>query len=338
MKIAVVGCGAVGSFYGAKLCRAGHQTHFLLRSDYDAVRRGGVSIRSVDGDFQVRPSCARHPSEIGPCDLVLIGLKTTANGEFPRLIPALVGQGTLVVTLQNGLGNEEKLAALLAPNQILGGLCFVCLNRVAPGVIVHTAHGHVVLGEFEGGPRARTQTLAAAFQRAAIPCAMSENLAATHWEKLTWNIPFNGLGVAGAAGLEAVQRGALAWRQPIGRCLATDRLLGDSRWESLLRELMWEVVQAARAKGYNLPDSVVNAQIERTRIMGAYRASTLIDFERGLPLEMESMFLEPLRQAQSAGVAAPRLTALCAVLGALEARRAEGPGAVVQHPCPRHAS
>ncbi|MGB7769431.1 MAG: 2-dehydropantoate 2-reductase N-terminal domain-containing protein [Verrucomicrobiia bacterium] len=128
MKIAVVGCGALGSFYGAKLCRLGQDVYFLLRSDYDAVRQNGVAIRSIDGDFHLQPKCARTPDEIGACDLVLIGLKTTADDQFPKLLPPLVGRRTAVVTLQNGLGNEEQLARLFPAEQIMGGLCFVCLS------------------------------------------------------------------------------------------------------------------------------------------------------------------------------------------------------------------
>jgi len=320
MKVAVVGCGALGSFYGARLCGAGHEVHFLLRSDYEAVRRQGVCIRSLEGDLVVRPRCAREPHEIGFCDVVLIGLKTTANHEFPRLVPPLAGPETMVVTLQNGLGNEEALAALLGPQNILGGLCFVCLNRIAPGVIVHAAHGKVILGEFQRRPLARTHTLAEWFRQAAVPCQVSEDLAATHWEKLVWNIPFNGLGVAGSAGYEAVTGGPLPTE--IGPCLPTDRLLAEPRWEEWVRKLMWEVVRAGRAKGCAIPDEVVEHQIERTRTMRDYKASTLIDFERGLPLELESMFLEPLRQAREAGVAVPGLTALCRVLQALEDMRA----------------
>ncbi|HEX4342955.1 MAG TPA: 2-dehydropantoate 2-reductase N-terminal domain-containing protein, partial [Verrucomicrobiae bacterium] len=112
MKIAVVGCGAVGSYYGAMLSRDGHDVHFLLRSDYEVVRRDGVSVHSVNGDFQVRPTPARLPSEIGVADLVLIALKTTANDQFQKLLPPLVGPKTIVLTLQNGLGNEEALAKL----------------------------------------------------------------------------------------------------------------------------------------------------------------------------------------------------------------------------------
>src|SRR6185369_853463 len=112
MKIAVVGCGAVGSFYGAKLLRAGQEVHFLLRTDYDVVRRKGVFIRSPEGDFNVRPRCAKTPEEIGPSDLVLIGLKATANDQFKKLLPPLAGKNTAVLTLQNGLGNEEALAKM----------------------------------------------------------------------------------------------------------------------------------------------------------------------------------------------------------------------------------
>ena len=152
MKIGVVGCGALGSYYGAKLCRAGREVHFLLRSDYDAVRRRGVRVQSVEGDFRAHPRCARAPEQIGVCNLVLIALKTTANEQFPRLLPPLVGPNTAVVTLQNGLGNEAPLAALFGAEKILGGLCFVCLNRIGPGLVHHLAHGSVVLGEYQRWP------------------------------------------------------------------------------------------------------------------------------------------------------------------------------------------
>jgi 2-dehydropantoate 2-reductase len=323
MKIAIVGCGAVGSFYGAKLRRIGQDVHFLLRSDYDAVRRSGVTVRSFEGDFHVQPECARTPDEIGVCDVVLIGLKTTANDQFPKLLPPLIGRQTAVVTLQNGLGNPEQLARLLSPEQILSGLCFVCLNRVKPGVIHHMEYGMIVLGEFQRRAGPRTHGLAAMFRNAGVPCKVTDNLAQAQWEKLVWNIPFNGLGVAGAAGYDAFAHPPSTGSHlpSVGPCLPTDKLLADLRWEKLLRDLMREVIAAAGALGFEIPVSYAEEQIERTRTMGAYRASTLLDFERGRPLELESMFLEPLRRAQSAGVPVPRLAALCAVLTALDKHR-----------------
>lgn len=318
MKIAVVGCGALGSYYGAKLARAGEEVHFLLRSDYDAVRRRGVFIESPDGNFNVRVRCARTPQEIGESDLVLIGLKTTANDQFAALLPPLVSSRTAIVTLQNGLGNEEALASLFPVEQILGGLCFVCLNRIEPGVIRHMDHGMVVLGEFKRWPEPRTHEIADRFKHAGITCKVTDNLARAHWEKLVWNVPFNGLGVASAAGYGVFENPALPV-QRASECLTTDKLLADPRWEVVARELMLEVIAAANALGHGVPAEMAEKQIVRTRTMGAYKASTIVDFERNQPLELESLFGEPLRQANSAGVVTPRLQRLVEVLRALVA-------------------
>jgi 2-dehydropantoate 2-reductase len=324
MKIGIVGCGAVGSYYGAMLARDGHEVHFLLRSDYEQVRRNGVQILSPKGDFNARPRCAKSPEQIGVCDFVLIALKTTANETFSRLLPPLVGSATGVVTLQNGLGNEEQLAKLIPAEQVMGGLCFVCLNRIAPGVIRHLDHGTIVLGEFQRWPEPRTHDLASAIRHSGVVCKVTDNLARAHWEKLIWNVPFNGLGVASAAGHAAVS-GPMAPIGAIGECLTTDRLLAQPRWENLVRELMLEVIAAANALGLRVDESLADHQIERTRTMGAYKASTLLDFEMGRPLELESLFFEPLRQAQRAGVKTPRLSVLCDVLRQLDAATTNQP-------------
>jgi 2-dehydropantoate 2-reductase len=317
MKIAIVGCGALGSFYGAKLCRDHREVHFLLRSDYDVVRRKGVTIRGKDGDFNVRPKCARTPAAIGQCDLVIIGLKTTANDQLCKLLPPLVAPHTAVLTLQNGLGNEEKLAEMVRPEQIVGGLAFVCLHRVAPGAVHHIDHGNIVIGEFRRWPEPRTHDIATMFRHAGVPCHVTDNLSRARWEKLSWNIPFNGLGVASSAGLEALEA-----RQParaVQPCLTTDKLLEDPRWSVVVLEVMKEVIAAGCGLGLDLPDSLVEKQMARTLTMGAYKPSTVLDFENGLPLELEALFLEPLRQAQSVRVPTPWLASLCRVLRDLSA-------------------
>jgi 2-dehydropantoate 2-reductase len=321
MKIAVVGCGALGSFYAARITQTGEAVHCLLRTDYDAVRQHGLRIQSIDGDFHVQPQCARDPVEIGPCDLVLIGLKTTANHLFPRLLPPLVGPHTTVLTLQNGLGNESALAALFGSERVAGGLCFVCLNRVAPGVIRHTAHGLVVMGEYQHPATPRIHRVGALFERAGVPCRITDQLEAAHWEKLVWNVPFNGLGVAGVLPIGVLLHGNLPPSVRPGPCLTTDQLLGDPAWERLARELMLEIVATARALGYPLDDQLAEQNIERTRVMGAYKASTLVDYERGMPLEIDALFREPLRQAQTQGIPTPRLAALCRVLEQLDPAR-----------------
>lgn len=323
MKIAIVGAGALGSYYGAKLCRDGNETHFLLRSDFEHVRRHGVEVKGVDEGFHARPRCARMPEEIGICDLVIIGLKTTANGEFQKLLPPLVGSHTAVLTLQNGLGNEEALAQLFPVEQILGGLCFVSLNRVAPGVIQHINGGRILFGEFRRWPEPRTHDLATLFRHAGIPCQVADDLALAHWLKLVWNIAFNGLGVAGVVGYDAVMAGEVPSSFVPSPVLPTDQLLGDPQWLAVVHELMLEVIAIAIGLGHAIGPADAESEIERTRGMGTYRASTLIDYERGSPLELVSLFLEPLRQARAAKVPAVRLEAVCRVLTGLAARRGQ---------------
>jgi len=320
MKIGIVGCGALGSYYGAKLCRDGQEVHFLLRSDYDVVRRNGVRIFSNEGDFHVNPKCAREPGEIGVCDLVLVGLKTTANDQFSRLLSLLVGGETAILTLQNGLGNEAQLAELFAPEKIMGGLCFVCVNRLEPGKIQVTDRGKILMGEFGRWPEPRTHDIASMFRHAGVTCKVTDNLEQAHWEKLVWNVPFNGLGVAGAAGYTAVFSGKLAETDRLGACLTTGDLLSDPLWEQMVRGLMGEVISTAHALGFKIPAETAEKQITRTRAMPPYKASTLIDFERGLSLELNALFFEPLRRAKAAGIPTPRLSALCDVLNQLNCR------------------
>ena len=314
MKIGVVGCGALGTYYGARLTQGGHEVHFLLRSDYHTVRRQGVRISSWQGDCSAQPQCANRPQDIGHCELTLVTLKTTANNRLVDLVPPLVGPKTLILTLQNGLGNEAALATIFGPDNILGGLCFICVNRIAPGCIRHLAHGKIVIGEYGRPLSRRLFSLASSFDKAGIPCTAVDDLDRAHWEKLVWNIPFNGLGVASAAGLEAVISGHMACSGRTFPCLTTDRLLSIPDWFALVEELMREIISTAEALGHTIPRNFAELQIKLTREMGTYRASTLIDFEKGMPLELQSMFELPLRKAAATGVATPRLRSLVSVL------------------------
>ena len=137
------------------LAQHGNPVHFLLRSDYETVRKNGLVVESCAGDFQL-PSDQLYiyndPHQMPKVDLVLVTLKTTANAQFEPLIRPLLKADTSILTIQNGLGNEDRLAELFGPQRILGGMAFVCINRAGPGVIRHTAHGIIRLGEFNGGP------------------------------------------------------------------------------------------------------------------------------------------------------------------------------------------
>ncbi|MEI8341136.1 MAG: 2-dehydropantoate 2-reductase, partial [Verrucomicrobiota bacterium] len=272
LRIAVVGSGAVGSYYGGKLAALGCDVHFLMRSDLDAVKLNGLTLRESSSEIRIPEvhACASS-EEIGPCDLVLIALKTTSNGALETLIPPLLKPDTVLVTLQNGLGNEEYLSELFGKERVMGGLCFVCLNRVAPGVIEHYGHGTLSIGEFCGEPKTRTHDLVAAFREAGVDARTVECLALERWKKLVWNVPFNGLSI-------------------VAGNVTVDVILSDDGLRSLTRNLMEEIIGAAAKLGYVLPSGLVDHQIERTLPMGAYKPSSLIDFMQGRAVEVESIW------------------------------------------------
>lgn len=296
-SVAVVGAGAVGLYYGGRLAEAGGDVRFLVRSDHDALRSDGLCVESVHGDFKLpEPVVFRSSAEIGAVDLVIVAWKTTANDRLAEVLPPLLDPHTEVLTLQNGLGNCEALAAIAGPERVLGGQCFVCLNRTGPGVVKHLAGGRVTLGEWRPGVSGRAVELARRFKDAGVPATAVPDLERAQWEKLVWNIPFNGLSVAEGG-------------------VTTDTLLASPSGEAELRALMEETIAAARALGHPLEDSLVGFQIERTRPMGPYRTSSMIDFVEGREVEVDSIWREPLRRGTAAGVAMPHLEKLLARIG-----------------------
>ncbi|MEY2489754.1 MAG: 2-dehydropantoate 2-reductase [Verrucomicrobiota bacterium] len=303
-RIAIVGSGAIGCYYGAKLAYFGRDVHFLMRGDVAEIRRFGIRIRGKGENLRVA-KVNHHASteEIGPCDLVFVAVKATSNSDLLELIPPLLRDKTMLLTLQNGFGNEEFLAENFGAERVLGGLCFVCLNRVSPSVIELYDPGRVAIGEYNHCPQPRTHDVAWEFKRCGVICSVVENLVLERWRKLVWNIPFNGLSVA-AGGID------------------TESILSDEYLRSECLALMEEVIVAANKCGFPLPAAAALEQIKRTESMGAYKPSTLIDFQAGRPLEVEAIWGEPLRRAVAAGASAPRLQALYAKLKAMDSQRA----------------
>lgn len=292
--VAVIGAGAVGLYYGGRLARHGENVTFLLRSDFQAISRDGLRVASVHGDFHLaKVNAASDTAEIGPVDLVIIAWKATANHLLPAVLPPLLHPGTQVLTLQNGLGNCEAIAAITGPERVLGGLCFVCINRLAPGHISHSAGGKVAIGEWRPDARGRAAALVSRFKAAGIPACAAPSLEHAQWEKLVWNIPFNGLAIAEGG-------------------VTTDVLLDSPDTAAEVRALMMETISAARSLGLPLPAQLADDNIERTRPMGPYRPSSMIDYLNGGEVETTAIWEEPLRRATAAGVAMPHLTRLLA--------------------------
>jgi 2-dehydropantoate 2-reductase len=292
-KVAVIGSGSVGLYYGGKLAADGVDVHFLLRSGFDEASQRGISIFSVQGEdvHLKRPKIFRDVREIGRGDVVIVAVKSTSNNALEKLVPPLLHDETILLTLQNGLGNEELLAGRFGAERVLGGLCFVCLTRRTAASVDQFGHGTLSIGEYGGPPLARTRVLVEAFCESGIDARLVDDLGTERWRKLVWNIPFNGLAVAEGG-------------------LTVDKILDDRVLNARCRALMDETITAATALGHPIEKHYADLQIERTYPMGAYQPSTLVDWLAGRELEIEAMWGEPLRRAKRIGLSLPHLERL----------------------------
>lgn len=302
---AIIGTGALGGFYGARLQRAGLDVHFLLHSDFAHVRKHGLRIESKEGDFDL-PQVNAYPraKDMPRCDVVAVALKTTRNDLLPSMLPPVVKDDGVVLILQNGLGVEEDAAKIVGPGRVMGGLSFLCSNKVGPGHIRHLDYGAVALAEYspDHKPRGiteRMRAIASDFERALIPVELVEDLVLARWKKLVWNIPFSGLSVV----LHAL----------------TDWIMANPETRQLSISLMREVVRGAAAVGRTIPEDFVQKMITDTDKMPPYRTSMMIDYESRRPMEVEAIFGNPVRTAREAGVELPRIEMLYQQLKFLDA-------------------
>lgn len=298
-KYAVLGTGALGGFYGAKLQKAGLDIHFLLNSDYQAVSKSGLLVESKDGDFRLpQVNTYNDVHQMPKCDVVIVALKTTQNHLLPKLLPPIVKDNGVVLVLQNGLGVETEVAQITSTSnsvEIMGGLCFLCSNKVAPGHIRHLDYGKITLGKYAAeyaatGITDQMQQIAHEFNRAGIPMELTPDLLLARWQKLVWNIPYNGLSVI----LNA----------------QTDELMADTHTRKLVEKLMSEVALGAKASGRIVSDSFIETMLDYTVKMKPYRTSMKIDYDQQRPLELEAIVGNPLRSAQAKGLNLPYISCL----------------------------
>ncbi|GAB4334119.1 MAG: putative 2-dehydropantoate 2-reductase [Dehalococcoidia bacterium] len=307
--IGIIGAGAVGSFYGALLARAGHDVRFLFRSDLDTVRERGLDIRSKSRDFRLeRVAAFGSAADIGTCDWVICALKATAMDDAHDLVAPCLGPDTRIVALMNGLGIEERFAEWFGATRVFGGMAFVCLNRVAPGVVRHIDYGRVTVGHALDDPAA-VESLSELLAGAGIEVVAAPSLRYARWEKLCWNVPFNGLSVAAGG-------------------VGTATILGDEPLRATAEQAMREVVAAGNADleahgcdaRFDAGD-VIDRMFAQTATMGDYRTSMVIDYVLGRALEVEAILGEPVRRAAGLGVRTPVMQALYALVRAADGRR-----------------
>ncbi len=310
-RYAIIGTGAIGGYYGARLQQSGCDVHFLLRGDYDHVKENGLVVESVDGDISLtQVNAYNNPADMPPMDVVVVALKTTQNHHLKQIMPPL-NDGAIVLTFHIGLGFDKEIAQLVPSAHIMGGLCFICSNKVGPGHIRHLDYGKIQLGAYSATNQPRGLTAAMVdiandFRGADIPINVTDDLFMARWRKLVWNVPYNGLSVV----LDAT----------------TEELMADEAIQTQILTLMTEVITAANtwaghigeaSADRHIPMTWATEMFEATTRMKPYRTSMKIDFDQGRPLEVEAILGNPVRAAAEVGVAVPEMERLYAQLKAL---------------------
>lgn len=290
--------------YGAHLIRRNVSLEVVARTDREALSERGICLRfvapksgAVEREWMVRPTAVVSSAEAaGPAGGVIVAAKSTANEALVADLRAFVEPGrTVILTLQNGMGNAEFFARHFPDNPVLAGLCFICVNRVGPALVENYHAGRVEIGSLGDRWPELAKSAVAMFEGAGVRTRFATELNAALWRKLCWNVPFNGLSIAMGG-------------------VTTDRILRDGAALDRARTLMDEVRRAAAAAGYRIPDDFIDGQFEVTAKMGAYRPSSLIDFLEGRPVEIEPIWGEPLRRGRALGVDMPELEGLYEVI------------------------
>ncbi len=289
VRIAIVGVGAVGGYFGGRLARAGHPAAFLARGEtLAALRRAGLWVETEEETFRVVPELATDdPAEIGPVELVIVGVKAWQVPEVaPRLRP-LVSDGTAVLPLQNGVEAADQLAAALGPGPVLGGLCKIISMQVAPGRVRHLGvEPLVAFGEIGRPSGDRVRRLRRAFEAAGVRTETPDDIRAAIWEKFLFICPVSGVGALSGEPLGAFREAPEPRR--------------------MLRRAMLEIVAVARGHGVELRDDIVErtlAFVDRLPADGT--ASMQRDLAEGRPSELDSQVGAVVRLGRAVGIETP---------------------------------
>ncbi len=281
MRIAVMGAGSVGGYFGSKLAASGHEVAFIARGKHlEAMRQEGLKIQSFQGDLSVRALFTSDPAEIGPVELILFSVKSYDTEAAAKLLGPLMGEKSAILSLQNGVDNPDKIANLWGQQRTLAGVAYIGARVFSPGVIEHSAAGRIVLGAVSGGESNKAEEVQRLFSEAQVPCAASPMIRNVLWEKLAWNAPFCAI--------------ACLTRATVKKILQSDSL------RKLAIDCMEEVKEAAHCQSLVLAPTLVADTLRLSENLGEFKPSMLQDLEAGKPLEHEAfngIVVNLLRQA-----------------------------------------
>jgi len=289
MRIAVMGTGGVGGYFGTRLALGGCDVSFIARGRHlDAIRQRGLKVESPLGDMHLAtPRATDDPADIGAVDLVLFGVKLWDTETAAKAAAPLIGQGTAVVSLQNGVRKDDILRDVLGDRAVMGGACYIAAQIAEPGVIRHSgAMQKIVFGEYDGKRSTRAEAFLSACQRAGIDAEISADIRRTIWEKLVFLVGLSGL--------------TTTIRKPIGP------IRSNPRTRALLLDAMREVVAVGRAQGVQLAADFADSRLAFADGLPETMTSSMHnDLERGNRLEVDGLSGDVVERGRAANVPTP---------------------------------
>jgi 2-dehydropantoate 2-reductase len=300
-KVLVVGAGGIGAYFGGRLAQAGMEVSVVCRSNYDEVKKNGFKIKSIAGDFSFKPagvyrSCDEYP-EIP--DYLIVATKVLPEINVPEIIKGAVKPETMIVLIQNGIEIEQDIAATFPENELVSSIAYIGVFQLKDGEIEHQAAGRLKMGVYKGGKSEKLDLLGENFNEAGVQCEVVDDIEYFRWVKLVWNTPYNPVSVlAGGADTSLISN--------------TESL------ENLCAELMKEVCMVAKARGVELPENIIQSNLEYTREFPPYKTSMLLDFENKRPLEVEAIVGNVIKIASEHNISVPCLETVYALLSAVD--------------------
>jgi 2-dehydropantoate 2-reductase len=289
MRIAVMGAGGTGGYFGGLLARAGEEVTFIARgAQLNAIRREGLTVKSVlAGDFTIPAKATDHPADIGPVDLVLFCVKAYDNLVAAELIRPLIGPQTIVLSVQNGIDNEQQIAKVIGPQHVAGCISYVSSTIESPGVIAQTAGpGKIIFGEMAGGTSHRTEALKETLQKAGITAELHPDIQTALWQKF--------MAICGVNGVTALTR------LPMGEIMACEET------RKLLKGTMEEVEAVAQASDASLPEGCVQQSVDFFgSLEPSMRGSMYYDLAAGRRLELDVLNGTVVRIGGKHGIPTP---------------------------------
>ncbi len=307
-RIAVFGAGALGGYFGSRLARAGAaEVHLIARGDHlAALQEHGLSVRSVDGDYRVDLEAAEDPGAIGPVDFVFFTVKSYDTLDAAASLAPLLADDTAVISFQNGIDNEDKLAGVIGTEHVMGGTAYVLASLEGPGTVRHAGGpGRLVFGELDGRRSERGERFLAACVQAGIPAELSEDIRTELWSKYAFILAHAGMTAAVRLPIGDIRNSKAAWR--------------------MFEAVVEEACRVGRAEGMILPDDLVARHLAFAQGLVPQGYSSLYhDLTAGRRMELAALHGELLKRAEKHHLATPASTAIFGILEPWALRAEDG--------------